>query len=245
MQGGQSPARQGEGEGHGRSGGNRAGGAQEKPCGTRHRVRGARRHLLGVLGNLRPAHDERARGAGGVDHLRAPAAGSPHLPRGVPLQELAQPARRAARQALAAPYRGLLDVRRAAHPDELPVGHLLHECGHGHRAGTPGPRGHHVHRVRARAALAEAARAVRPRVRPGRHVPHRHEGQHRRARHTGRGAHVGRRVGIRAGGLHAASRQGAGEVGQLHRTRWPPCSCSRGASPWTSRPSSWASWVPW
>ncbi len=114
-----------------------------RPCGSRHRLRGARRHMLGLFRYVRAAHDERLRRSRRLDHLRAPAAGSRHLPRRVRRARAAQPGGGAARQALARPHRSLLAAGRAADAGQLPVGHLLHERGHRHGSRAPRPRGHH------------------------------------------------------------------------------------------------------
>ena len=188
-----------------------------QPRGPRHRLRGSRRHLLGLLGHVRPAHDQRFRRSRFLDHLRAPAAGRGHLPRGVRRAGAAQPAGRSARRALARAHRGVRLAGRASDPGELPVGYLLHERGHRHRAGAPRPHRHHGVRVPAHAAPAAHPRGRRPRARHRRHRPHRHEGQPRFVGHSCGRPVLGHHLGVRVGVLHAASRQGAGEVGQLHR----------------------------
>ena len=85
-----------------------------QPRGPRHRIRGSRRHLLGLLGHVRSAHDQRFRRSRFLDHLRAPAAGRGHLPRGVRRAGAAQPAGRSARRALARAHRGVRLAGRAS-----------------------------------------------------------------------------------------------------------------------------------
>ena len=173
--------------------------------------------MLGLFRYVRAAHDERLRRSRRLDHLRAPAAGSRDLPRRVRRARAAQPGGGAARQALARPHRSLLAAGRAADAGQLPVGHLLHERGHRHGARAPRPHRHHGLRVPAHEAPAAPQGGHRPRAGHRRHLPHRDEGQLRLARHSGRRAVLGHRLGVRARVLHAPSRQGAGEVGQLHR----------------------------
>ena len=139
------------GRGFDSSGGN---GGGEPSCCARHRMRACGRHLLGLLGHVRPAAHERLRRSRHVDHLRAHGYRRRVLP--VPYRgaQLARSRSGVPRLALARADRGVRHIRRAVDPAQLLERHLVHECrrGHYHRAG--GARAHHAVRVRSRQALS-------------------------------------------------------------------------------------------
>ena len=178
-------------------------------------MRACGRHLLGLLGHVRPAAHERLRRSRHVDHLRAHGYRRRVLP--VPYRgaQLARSRSGVPRLALARADRGVRHFRRAVDPAQLLERHLVHECrrGHYHRAG--GARAHHAVRVRSRQAPAACSRGGRPRVRAGRHADHRHARRDRPAGHPCRGIGLGPRVGRGFDVLHPHARARAEEVG-LH-----------------------------
>ena len=182
--------------------------------GARHRVRAGGRGVLGLLGHLRAAAHERLRRAGGVDHLRAHGHRRRVLPVPNRSARLARPCGRVPRPPLARADRAVRRLRRAAHPDELPERHQVHERRRGHHHRADRPRAHHALRVRARPAPAARAGGAGAGVRPGRHAAHCHAGRDRPAGHPARGVGMGARVGRGAGLLHAHARARAEEMGR-------------------------------
>ena len=154
------------------------------PCGARCRVRTRGRHMLGVLGHVRPAAHGRLRDSGNLDHVRAHGHRSRLLPCYDGAAQLEGPSCRVPRLAVARPDSRLCHFRRAAHPDELPLRHRLYERRRGHHDRAGGACAHHALRMPAVASHAAHPRGARTCARPRRHAPHRDPGGSGHARHS-------------------------------------------------------------
>ena len=137
-----------------------------------------------------------------VERVRAPCVrlvALPGLLRGNASRSAPLPAQTAPRAGT--PSR-VLHFRRAACPGVLPGVYLCQQCGHGNRVRAMRPHPHYAHNLRKSSPRPDAPRAFGRRFGHRRHNLHRDEGKPRHARHSRRGAHVGRGICVRARLLH-------------------------------------------